>query len=339
MSAGAEVRVPGSTSNLGAGFDCVGVAVDRWLTLTATIDPDGGEPVRLRRAGTLAGLTVAAEHDRIVAAFRAACREAGRAFPDGLSIRATSDIPVARGLGSSAAATVAGAAAANALLRLGFDDQALIELCAALEGHPDNVVPAVHGGATLAVSGEPRRGTDTGGRVLVTAPIELHDDLALALAVPDFEVETSYMRAVLPASVPHAVAARAAALAAALVAGLTSGHPGLLEHALEDVLHVPFRRELVPGYDAVVAAAREAGAFGATLSGSGSSLCAVTPRDSVHEVAAAMCAAWTAIGIRADAIACDAPAAGYSVAAHRESELSAPGAIRYTPDSTTTRRG
>lgn len=333
MTVRAVIRVPASTSNLGAGFDCVGVAIDRWLTVTATLDAHAGDAVRIRRSGTIAGVKVSPEHDRIVAAFRAACDAAGRAFPGGLALHASSDIPVARGLGSSAAATVAGAAAANALLRLGFDDQRLIELCAALEGHPDNVVPAVHGGATLAVTGDAVDTPGSSERSLVTAPIELHSDLALALAVPDFEVETAYMRAALPAAVPHAVAARAAALAAALVAGLTSGHPGLLECALEDVLHVPYRRELVAGYDDVVAAARAAGAFGATLSGSGSSICAVTPRTVVHDVARTMANAWHRAGVQAEPVACESPAAGYSVVVRRELDEglgSAAGAARQT---------
>jgi homoserine kinase len=318
MTVRAVVRVPASTSNLGAGFDCVGVAVDRWLTVTTVIEPNATEELRLHRAGTLHGLPASTDHDRIVAAFRAACESAGRAVPHGVAIRANSDIPVGRGLGSSAAAVVAGAAAANVLLRLGFDDQRLVELCAALEGHPDNVVPAIHGGAVLAVPGPAANGESESVRELVTAPIELHPDLALALAVPDFEVETVYMRAALPGAVPHAIATRAAALGAALVAGLTSGHPGLLELALDDVLHVPYRRELVPGYDSVTQAARDAGAFGATLSGSGSSICAIAPLTAVQDVAGAMVAAWRAVGIVAESITGETPAAGYSATVRRE---------------------
>lgn len=320
MSTRAVVRVPASTSNLGAGFDCVGVAVDRWLTATVVVEPNAEAPVRLHRSGTLAGLRISVEHDRLVAAFREACAAAGRAVPHGLSIRASSDIPVGRGLGSSAAAIVAGTAAANALLRLGFDDQRLLELCASLEGHPDNAVPAIHGGAVLAVSVPGEHAGESPERQLVTAPIELHDDVALAIAVPDFEVETVYMRAALPGAVPHAVASRAAALGAALVMGLTTGHPGLLELALDDVLHVPYRRELLPGFDAVTGAARKAGAFGATLSGSGSSLCAIAPRRAVYDVATAMVDAWRVTGVTAASIVCETPAAGYSVVVRRERE-------------------
>ena len=313
MSAGVEVRVPGSTSNLGAGFDCVGIAVDRWLSLSAVVEADCGDPVRLYRDGTLRGLAIAPDEDRIVAAFAAACSSAGRPVPRGLLIRASSEIPVARGLGSSAAAVVAGAAAANALLRLGFDDQRLLDLCASIEGHPDNVVPAIRGGATLAIAAGPGHQLHTRLSAWVTARIDLHPDLALALAVPDFEAETGFMRAALPATVPHAVAARAAALGASLVLGLTSGDARLLELSLDDVLHVPFRRGSVRGYDEVVQAARSAGAFGATLSGSGSTICGLTPRSAVHDVAAAMVKAWRGLDVQAEAIVCEAPAGGYIV--------------------------
>src|SRR6058998_3984371 len=135
------VRVPGSTSNVGAGFDCVGIAIDRRLSATARLEPSPGAPVRIDRRGSL------------FAGFAAACRGAGCRVPAGLVIDAGSDIPVGRGLGSSGAATVAGALAARALLGLGLDDDMLARLCAEVEHHPDNVAPAIYGGAVLAVPG------------------------------------------------------------------------------------------------------------------------------------------------------------------------------------------
>src|SRR5213076_3182644 len=153
-----------------------------------------------------------------------------------------SDIPVARGLGSSA--TVAAAAAA-ALLDLALDAAGLAELCSELEGHPDNVAPAVFGGANLVL-----RGPDG----LIVTPLPIHQSLALVFAVPDFTVETKRARAALPATLPHADAVRAAAKSAALVHGLAHGDARLLAAGLDDVLHVPFRRSLVPGYDEVTGA-------------------------------------------------------------------------------------
>src|SRR5439155_872262 len=154
MRASVTVRVAGSTSNLGAGFDCVGVAIGRWLRVTARAARDaGGRPVAIERGGTLRTLEMAPEADLLYRGFAAACQRAGQEVPAGLALAADSDIPVARGLGSSAAATVAGAAAAVALLELKLDAAALAELCSELEGHPDNVAPAGASGATLSGSG------------------------------------------------------------------------------------------------------------------------------------------------------------------------------------------
>ena len=121
MSRTVTVGVPASTSNLGAGFDCVGVAVERWINVTARLD-DGVRGFAIARRGTLAALTMNAADNRLVAGFRAACRRGRRDLPDGVAFDATSNIPVGRGLGSSASATLAGALAANALLGLGLTE-------------------------------------------------------------------------------------------------------------------------------------------------------------------------------------------------------------------------
>lgn len=306
MPASVTVRVPGSTSNLGAGFDCVGVAIERWLTLTAQVLPSSGAGVVMERRGTLTAVATRPEHDLCYRGFLKACTTAGRGEPTGVVLRAESGIPVARGLGSSAAAAVAGAAAASALLDLGLGRDDLVSVCTEVEGHPDNVAPAVHGGAVLAIGGS--------GNEVVVRPITIHVSLALVFAVPDFTVETREARAVLPGNVPHATAVTAAARAAALVAGLAAGDARLLAPALDDVLHVPFRRCLVRGYDAVVAAARLAGAIGTTLSGSGPTILAVCMAASVGSIAEAMQRAWSEVGVRADTFVVARPAGGYEVA-------------------------
>ena len=300
MSGAVRLRVPGSTSNLGAGFDCVGIAIDRWLTLTARLQPGADGPLRITRRGTLANLALSDEDDLLSRGFAAACRAAGtQQVPRGI-VDAASDIPIGRGLGSSGAAVVAGALAARALLRLRLDDEALLGLCAELEGHADNVAPAIYGEAVLAV-----RGSD--GRLTVAA-LEVHRAIVLVFAVPEFAVVTERARAALPQVVSHATAQTAAARAAALVAGLAAADPALLGAGLDDVLHVPYRRALVPGYDAVSAAARAAGAFGATLSGSGSAILALAPVRAADAVAGAMARAWHGAGVSADVFQVSRPA-------------------------------
>src|SRR5256886_128459 len=306
MRASVTVRVPGSTANLGAGFDCVGVAVPRWPRLPVRLEARGGSavgPPTIERGGTLRALETPADADYLYRGFAAACRHSGRDVPAGLVLTAEWESRVAGGLGSSAAAGVAGAAAAAVLLDLSLDAVALAELATELEGHPDNVAPAVFGGATLALR-EPNG--------LIVAPLVVHASLAFVFAVPDFMVETKRARAALPATLPHQQAVRAAAKSAALVQGLAHGDSRLLAAALDDVLHVPYRRALVRGYDEVTSAARQAGAYGATLSGSGPTVVALAPAARAAAVGDAMVRAWRARAVAADTFHADRPAGGYA---------------------------
>jgi homoserine kinase len=282
----------------------VGVAVERWLRVTARAADAAAGAVSIERHGTLRALDTPPERDLLYRGFVAACRAAGWEVAPGVALTAESAIPVARGLGSSAAATVAGAAAAAALLELDLGRDALVALCSELEGHPDNVAPAIYGGATLVLRGP-------AGPVI--APLEVHESLALVFAVPEFMLETARARAVLPETVSHAQAVEAAAKSAALVHGLAHGDLRLLAAGLDDVLHVPHRRGLVPGYDEVTAAARLAGACGATLSGSGPTVVAVAPAACAARVGAAMVAAWRARNVAVECFELNRPAGGYDV--------------------------
>lgn len=301
MRPNVTVRVPGSTSNLGSGFDCVGLAVPRWLTLK--IEPATGAGT-IERRGTLSGLKIRYEDDLLVRGAAAAARAVGKTAP-AFALTVDSEIPVARGLGSSAAAVVAGAVAVSTLLDLGLSDDALAELASEIEGHPDNVAPMVFGGATLALPHT--------GAALEIARLHIHDSLALVFAVPDFLVETKRARAALPATLPHPVAAEAAARGAALVHGLANGEPRALAAGLDDVLHVPFRRSLVKGFDDVTAAAKTAGAFGATLSGSGPTLVAVVPTTRAQAVGDAMRRAWDKLGVQTETFHVTRPAGRYEI--------------------------
>ncbi|PYO91762.1 MAG: homoserine kinase [Gemmatimonadetes bacterium] len=302
----ARVRVPASSSNLGAGFDCIGVAVDRWLAASVTLDRAEKGGFAIRRHGKLSAVKVRPDQDLFTRGFRAACAAGGGGgvTPVGVTIDATSDIPVGCGLGSSAAAIVAGAMLADAALGLGLSRAQILEIGTTIEGHPDNIAPAIYGGAVLSVR------TPAG---LVSTSLSVADGLALLIVVPPFPSDTKAARAVLPRTLPHSDAVSAASRAAALVQGLSSGDGALLAAALDDVLHVPFRRARIPGYDAVVTAAQDAGAFGATLSGAGSAIVAIAPRERSAAVGTAMVAAWRAIGIEAELITCTSTVAGATV--------------------------
>jgi len=286
----ARVRVPASTSNLGGGFDCVGVAVDRWLTASVVVRESGKHRrVTMNRFGTLANLGHRPEDDLINLSFTMACEARGRPVPKDLDYEVSSTIPVARGLGASAAALIAGAMLANQSLDLGLSRDEIAAFCSSEEGHPDNVGASVFGGAILSIDA-----TDGDARRYSFKSLRIDAGLAFVFAVPDLHIETAAARAILPASLPFATTVAAIAKAAALVQGLDSGDPKLLAFALDDVVHVPYRRKLIPVYDAVVQSAIDAGAFGATLSGSGSTIVALAPIDVASKVGRAMQAGWKA---------------------------------------------
>jgi homoserine kinase len=302
MTPAVRVRVPASSSNLGSGFDCVGIAIDRWLTATATVE---GTTISIRRRGTLSTIRVRPDQDLFTRGFRAACA-AGGVPSAGVTIDATSDIPVGCGLGSSAAAIVAGALLADAALELGLSRAQILAIGTTIEGHPDNVAPAIHGGAVLSVH------RPSG---VVSSSLQIAPGVELLIAVPPFPNDTKAARAALPHTLPHADAVVAASRAAALVQGLATGDGALLSAALDDVLHVPYRRERIYGYDAVVAGAKDAGAYGATLSGAGSAILAIASRERAADVGTAMLCAWRAEGVTAALIRCTEPVSGATVTA------------------------
>lgn len=305
--------MPGSTSNLGAGFDVFGLALNRYVT--ARYEPGDGA-LTVERGGTLASLTAPPEQDTLVRAFVARLAELGVERPGGV-IRAESEIPLARGLGSSAAAVVAGwllagAAAGSQPWTFAGDDveasasssrgvgaepatdtrgsdderQAALAWAEAWEGHPDNVAPSIFGGLVAVAR-------DATGRVRAF-PLPLADGITFVFAAPGRELPTPVARAALPADVPHALATRALGRVAALARGLATGDVELLRIGFTDELHVPHRLPLIPGGAQAIAAAREAGAWAATISGSGTGLIAVCSPDAAEGVASAMRAAFAA---------------------------------------------
>jgi homoserine kinase len=201
---------------------------------------------------------------------------------------------------------VAGALLADATLGLALPRERVVAIGAAIDGHPDNVAPAVYGGCALAVRMPEGAGLHV--TALAVAPL-----LEFLIAVPSFPSDTKAARAALPAAVPFTDAALAVSRAAALVQGLATGDGVLLAAALDDVLHVPYRRAGVPGYDEVVRAARAAGAYGATLSGAGSGVLAIAPRAAADQVGLALLDAWRAAGITAELLRFSRPAAGARV--------------------------
>ena len=253
---------PASTSNLGPGFDCLGLALRLPMRVSAARIPSG---FSIRRLGEGSDLAIDPQHDKVLGAFRHLFRIAREPVPTvALTIR--SEIPLARGLGSSAAAIVAGLTLANHWLGGPYARDEIFREAIRLEGHPDNVAPAIFGGLTLSM---PR--LDGSVEAL---HLRVPRDLALTLVIPALHVSTEKARALLPSSLPLPFAAGNTARAMALTHALSTRRFELLAEALRDVYHVPYRARLIPGFDRVVEAGCRAGAYGVTISGSGPTLLA-----------------------------------------------------------------
>ena len=283
------VAVPCSTSNLGSGFDAVGIALGG-PHLLVRVTPGGTELRIARISGEGEGRLARDASNRLIQAAHLAAEAAGR---DPGELRAQlevhSSIPLRRGLGSSAAAALAGALLADRLLDGAIGEERALGVAVRLEGHPDNVLPSLRGGAQVAV-------LDASGRV-VSCPVALGAPLRAALFIPDEELATSAARAVLPQTVKLGDAVYNLGRAALLVAALQAGRLDLLGEAMDDRLHQPARATLLPWLPSLLAAAREAGGAGAALSGAGTTVLALCAPGDAHDVARGMREAAQARGV------------------------------------------
>ena len=252
------VRVPGSTSNLGPGFDCLGLALRLYNHVTIS-----------RR--------VASRPDAIIrAAAKLFFTHAERAaFPFSCSI--IGDVPRSRGLGGSATVRLGVLQGLNALTQNPLNRRELFDLAARLEGHPDNAAPAAFGGFNVAGNGQQHH-------------FKISPRLQFVLLIPNFEIATATARSILPQRIPHRDAVESCGNACALTAAFASGDYEKLRGCFRDHLHQPYRKKLMPFLDDVISAGEKAGAIGGFLSGSGSTIVCVTLR-SPEKVAAAMLSA------------------------------------------------
>jgi homoserine kinase len=261
------VEAPATSANLGAGFDCLGVA----LAMTNRIELEvrgwsrGG--VELAVDGEGVDELTGGSDDRFVRGFEAALVAARGELPEGVGWRIDmrNEIPLARGLGSSAAATVAGIVAADALLDGALDADTMLRLATEIEGHPDNAAAALLGGFVVVASDGDR---------YEAIRFDVPRDLRAVLFIPELRLSTDDMRKALPATVPHADAVANLGAVAVGVAGLAAGRKELLRFLTVDRVHEPYRSAAYPQLPRLVDAARDAGALGACLSGAGSTILA-----------------------------------------------------------------
>jgi len=253
------VRVPASTSNLGPGFDCLGVALRIYNDVTVSRGLKTPLPDIVREAAHLFF-----KHTR------------SRKFPFSCSL--VERVPRCRGLGSSATIRLSVLHGLNELSGRPLDRLSMFHLCAELEGHPDNAAPASFGGFTVARGHQVQR-------------FHVSRQLHFVLLVPDFEIATQRARKILPTKISRPAAVQSCGNACAITAAFASGHYENLRGVFADSFHQRFREKLIPFLPDVIAAAQRAGALGAFLSGSGSTICAVMLKHREKVVAAMLRAA------------------------------------------------
>lgn len=260
------VAVPASTANLGPGFDCLGLALGLYNRVTLREWDD----VRVTVQGEGAGVLPLDRSNPMVQAVCHLFEQVGYR-PPGLWLEQENGIPVAAGLGSSAAAILGGLLAANALIGDPLQPKELLEMATRLEGHPDNVASALYGGLVLVIHDKDQLLVDK-----ISVP-EMH----VVVVLPDYPLPTVQARAALPPQVPMTDAVFNSGRLAMLIRALESGDYERLGAAMEDRLHQPYRVPLIPGMAEAFRAARAAGAAAATLSGAGPSIVAFAPEN--HE--------------------------------------------------------
>ena len=276
------ILAPATSANLGPGFDTLGLALDLYDEYRFEVS----ETISVEVAGEAAGETPTDESNRVLDAAIRFSSALGVEFGH-RSVRQVSRIPVSRGLGSSAAATVTGIVAACRSAGIEVRQSRLIEEATTVEGHPDNVIPALTGGLSVIAQAE-------SGPVWTKVPFP--SDLEIAVAVPETRIETERARSVLPSKIDFADAVFNVSRAALLVAALQRSDYSALAEAMRDRLHQPHRSPLHPALSEMIEAAYDSGAVGAALSGSGSAMIAFA-ESNAERVGAAMRAACEAAGV------------------------------------------
>jgi len=282
-----RIRLPASTSNLGPAFDAVGLALQLYLTVEVQALNQG--PSKIEFSGEDAHLIPTDDSNLIWRTMTELAGKAGSSLPF-FSLKIENQIPISKGLGSSAAALLAAAAAANSLCGFRWGPEKLLEIVTAYEGHPDNAAPSLLGGLVASIATEK----------VYCSKLIFPADWTVVTVTPGLELSTKIARSVLPASIPrwHAIynIQRTAFLMAQLVQGRREG----LREAMHDLLHQPYRYKLVPGLEEILSMQNQQGLLGIALSGAGPTILAFADSHEA-EIAAAICGIFSAHGFSARA--------------------------------------
>lgn len=265
-----KIRIPASSANLGPGFDCLGLALKLYLYLEMEEIEEG---LIIEGQGEGAEELDQGKDNLIWKSAELVLKKAGGdKSKKGLKIKTFNQIPVTRGLGSSAAAIIGGIMGAARIYKIELSFQEMLGLALSLEGHLDNIVPALMGGLTLAYKTEQEE--------IKWARIETPTDLRAVLAIPDFSLSTEEMRRVLPSKTSLVDAVFNLSRSALLVNALQNSNWEVLAEAMEDKLHQPFRAPFIPGIEEMFSQIKKTGLAGVALSGSGPTVVSLTKRGS-----------------------------------------------------------
>lgn len=268
------IKVPASSANIGPGFDSAGIAIGRLLTLK--VQP-GEDWAFINQSDYLSEVPDYKEHFIYQIADQIA-RKHGKSLPSAKVI-VESEIPLARGMGSSASAIIAGIELANQLAQLDLTDEEKLKYAVEIEGHPDNVAAALFGGFIIAVELD-------GHTDYMKLPAL---DLDLVVYIPDFELKTEEARSVLPDAYPRQVAASASAISNLMIAALIEGNYKLAGKMMEqDLFHETYRASLIPRYEEIKKLAKSLGAFATVISGAGPTTISFVPAGKGQEIASKM---------------------------------------------------
>lgn len=278
-----SVKVPATTANIGPGFDCLGMALPIYNTITIeeTVLPGTGVEINvIADSDVIDQLSLdhipSDENSIVYKAVELLYNSIGQT-PSELRINIHSNIPVARGLGSSSSVIVGALIAANELLGRPADEVALLSIACEIEGHPDNITPAIVGG--LVISSQEEDGS------VAYRKLKWPDKWAVTVCVPDFELSTDIARSVLPAEVPMKDAVYNAQRLAMFVEAVHTEDSELMKLALHDRLHQPYRMKLVPGLDKIIANLRHFdNVLGCVLSGAGSSILVISEKNDLEKI-------------------------------------------------------
>ncbi|MBQ3819054.1 homoserine kinase [bacterium] len=294
-----SVRVPATSANLGPGFDCVGVALPIYNTITIeeTVLPGTGVQINAFKDENGVDVPITEhvpldENSIIYKAVELLYNSIGQT-PAELKITVQTQIPVSRGLGSSASVIVGGLLAANELLGKPADEVALLSIATEVEGHPDNITPALTGGLVLTSQ-------EADGSVIYTK-LDWPEDWLITVCIPDYELSTDISRSVLPKEVPMQDAVYNAKHLAMFIQAINNKDADLLRLALHDKLHQPYRMKLVPGLDKITENLKhEESVLGCVLSGAGPSIIIISLKQNLDKIKSIVNETWENMNVKAD---------------------------------------